>query len=587
MLFDSRFPRFAIWFNGAIARSALLVAAVIGVAAVVGLGTACSGGEIPPPFTEAALGATSDDLPPLDGPERDAANLEIIVFTSPAPSLPGQPRFGGTLRVAWTGPVIRLDPVTTSFFTIASEYHSAAIGSHIFESLFRWNEDGKTEPVLVEDWSISSDGLSYTLNLREGLKFHDASPLTSEDVRMSLDRWKSTGSTQAGIVRKFAASRWLQTPDESTIIATFQESLPSFIDLLGQPYLTPYVMPRGQALRQPRRTVNEIIGTGPYAEAGWKFGESVTVERYRDYAARPEPTSGYAGEQIAWIDKISWVEINDPALQVAALQAGTVDVIDGADLSAYGNLQDDPAINVLLGRPGNRSVVYLNPAAAPFGDVRARLAAQAAIDVQTAMAGMGDPEMWATCAAVYWCDGPLDVRDGGELYGGDLASAAGLLADSDYDGESVVVLGPADMGWTAPLVPAVADALRAAGFTVEEVSPGYQTFGGLIQSISNYSAIVGWYGHWGGGSPLTDPTISSSNRFVVEDDGLIELRNSYALETSESERLAIVRQINRLRYEHATTVLLGTFDHMLPTTNDLKGVGLFALPYYGNAWLER
>ena len=120
----------------------MTVTLMFGVLGVLGL--ACSGGEVTSPFTAASLGATSDDLPPLSGPDVDRDDLEIIVFTSPTPALPGQPRFGGTLRVAWTGPVIRLDPVTTNFFTIASEYHSAAVGSHVFESLFRWNERGSS-----------------------------------------------------------------------------------------------------------------------------------------------------------------------------------------------------------------------------------------------------------------------------------------------------------------------------------------------------------------------------------------------------------------------------------------------------------
>lgn len=556
--------------------------------AIAMLGIACSGGEVPPPFTAEELGASSDDLPSLRGPDGDATDLEIIVFTSPSPAVAGQARFGGTLRVAWTGPVWRLDPVTTNFFTVASEYHSAAVGSHIFESLFRSTADGAVEPVLVDTWSTSPDGLTYTFNLRPGLTFHDSSPLTSDDVRLSLDRWKGTGSTQAAIVRKFAPSRWLQIPNDETVIVTLQEPLPSFIDLLGQPQLTPYVMPRTHALREPRRTVKDVIGTGPYALAGWKQGESVTVERFRDYAARTEPTNGFAGEQVAWIDRITWVDVNDPALQTTSLLTGTVDVIDGADLSAYGRFSDDPSVDVLLGRPGLRSVAYLNPASETFLDVRARLAAQAAIDVEAVMSALGDPELWSLCAAVYWCGTELDVRDGGELYGGgDVARARELLGEADYDGETVIVLGPGDTAWTSPLVPVVVDGLRAAGFLVEEVAPDFQTYGGLIQTSSNYQVLIGWYGHWAGGSPLTDPTISTSSRFVGEDDDLFDLRSRYALETDPSKRLEIVREINRLRFERATAVMLGTFDYMLPVTSGLKGLDLFGFPYYANAWLER
>ncbi len=565
-----------------------LVASGAVALAAFALAIACSQQPVSPPFSPDDFGATSEDLPPLAGPDRDGIELEIIVFTSPTPAPPGEPRFGGSLRVAWTGPVIRLDPVITDFYTFASEYHSASVGSHLFESLFRWDENGAAQPSLVENWSMSADGLQFSFSLRRGITFHDSSPVTSEDARLSLDRWKSTGSTQASLVRKFTPSSWLQTPDENTLVASLQQPLPSFIDLLSQPNLTPYVMPRTHALRQPRRSVKELVGTGPYAFTAWRPGESVTVERFRDYVARPEPASGYSGEQTAWIEHISWVDINDPDLQIAALLAGDVDVVDGADLSAYGRLSDEPSIRVLRGLPGNRSLVYLSPASSVFREPRARLAAQAAIDVAAAMGAMGDSELWSLCPAVYWCDGPLDVRDGEDLYGGSGPGRAGdLLAGSNYGGETVIVLGASDFAWTAPLVQVVADALRSAGFEVESTATDYLTYGGLLRRTGNYTALIGWYGHWGGGSPLTDPTLGSAGRLVAEHEQLIELRNRYALEPDSARRLEIVRDINRLRFELATSVLLGTFDHILPTTRDLKGVGLFALPYYANAWLER
>ena len=565
----------------------LALSAALATAAFA-LAIACSEAAAPPPFSPQDLGAASEDLPPLTGPDRDGAQLEIIVFTSPSPAPPGEPRFGGSLKVAWTGPVIRLDPVTTEFYSFASEYHSASVGSHLFESLFRWDENGTSQPSLVDTWSMSTDGLQFSFSLRRGITFHDSSPVTSEDVRLSLDRWKRTGSTQASLVRKFTPNSWLETPDKGTLVASLQEPLPSFIDLLSQPYLTPYVMPRAHAFRQARRSVKDLVGTGPYSFTDWRPGESVTIERFRDYVARPEPASGYSGEQTAWIERITWVDINDPGLQIAALLAGDVDVVDGADLSAYRRLSDDPSIRLLRGLPGNRSLVYLNPASSVFQNPQARLAAQAAIDVVAAMEAMGDSKLWSLCPAVYWCDGPLDVRDGEDFYGGAGSGRAGdLLAGSGYGGETVIVLGASDFAWTAPLVPVVADALRSAGFTVEPMATDYLTYGGLLRRSDNYTALIGWYGHWAGGSPLTDPTLNSTGRLVVEHEELIELRNRYALEPDSARRLEIVRDINRLRFELATSVLLGTFDHILPATKDLKGVGLFALPYYANAWLER
>ena len=550
---------------------------------------ACSDTAPPlPPFEPEELGPSSEDLPALTGPERGAVELEIVIYTSPTPAAPGQPRYGGELRVAWTGPVIRLDPVTTDFWTTASEYHSAAVGSHLFESLFRWDESGIATPSLIDAWSVSADGLRYTFSLREGLNFHDASPVTSNDLRLSLDRWRGTGSTQSSIVRKFAPSFWLEPDGDLTLIASLQQPLPSFIDLLSAPYMSPYVMPASQALREPRETVKDLVGTGPYAFAGWRPGERVEIERYREYSPHPGATSGYTGGQIAWIDRIVWANVPGADTQTAALLSSTVDVIDGVDLSAFGTLSDDPQIQLLRREPGLRSVAYLNPASPIFLEEGTRLAAQAAIDVEAAMTALGDPELWELCPAVYWCGGELDVRDGEELYGGaGPERGRALLSDSGYEGQTVVVLGASDSAWTAPLVGPVADDLEAAGFSVERLSTDYLTFGGLLRRSGNYQVLIGWYGHWSGGSPLTDPTLSTSSRFVAEYLELVELRNRFALEIDADARLAIAREINRLRFERATAVLLGTFEHVLPVTADLQGVSLFALPHYTNAWLER
>ncbi|MCH7521846.1 MAG: ABC transporter substrate-binding protein, partial [Candidatus Marinimicrobia bacterium] len=77
--------------------------------------------------------------------------------------------------------------------------------------------------------------------------------------------------------------------------------------------------------------------------------------------------------------------------------------------------------------------------------------------MEAAMGAMGDPDLWSLCPAIYWCGTPLDVRDGGESYGGgDLDRARALLADSGYDGETIILLGPLDHAWTGPLITPVA-----------------------------------------------------------------------------------------------------------------------------------
>ena len=88
-----------------------------------------------------------------------------------------------TLIIAQGTDAVSLDPheVTDS--------PSATVTSHIYETLFELTEDGEIVPLLAESYELSEDGLTLSLNIREGVTFHDGTPLTAEVVKGSLDRF--------------------------------------------------------------------------------------------------------------------------------------------------------------------------------------------------------------------------------------------------------------------------------------------------------------------------------------------------------------------------------------------------------------
>ncbi|MBM3945545.1 MAG: hypothetical protein FJ317_08690 [SAR202 cluster bacterium] len=204
------------------------------------------------------------------------------------------------------------------------------------------------------------------------------------------------------------------------------------------------------------------------------------------------------------------------------------------------------------------------------------------------MSAVADTDLWSLCPAVYWCGTPLDVRDGEEFYDqGDVEKGRALLASSGYDGEVVVLISPNNVAWVAALGDELGNVMESIGLTVERPYADFLIFSGMLSRTELYDAFPVWYGYWNGGTPLNDQALSLGNRFVAHDDDLANLQEAYASETDTAKRLGIVRDISRRRLEEAGMILLGTFPHMLPVASGLKGVQLSALPYYGNAWLER
>ena len=92
---------------------------------------------------------------------------------------------------------IQLEPPHLDPTSAAAGAIDSVLYSNVFEGLTRFGPDGSVNPGLAESWIISNDGLTYTFKLRTGVKFHDGSDMTAEDVVFSLNRTQGEESTNA------------------------------------------------------------------------------------------------------------------------------------------------------------------------------------------------------------------------------------------------------------------------------------------------------------------------------------------------------------------------------------------------------
>jgi len=523
---------------------------------------------------------------------------EKILVATPTPDVGTTgPIFGGDLRIVSQGSISTLDPVFSLFYVVN------AVATQIYEGLYGWDGNLEAQPRVAESFSTNADGTIYTFTLRSGIKFHDGTTLTSNDVIASINRWRDAGTPAAGIVRRFTDDDAIQAIDDLSFRWVFDEPLGAVIFILGIPHGLMPMMPASEANTPFTEPVPGNVGTGAYKFVEWLQGDKVVLERFTDFSARSEASTpgAYAGENIAYLDSITFLEIPDEETKIAGLQTGEWDVVDGAAFDFFAGLTQDPDLGVALYKPGNRSNVYLNPQIPPFSYLKGRQALMTGIDIEDFMFALGPNDLWITCPALYYCGTPLETDIGHrfdvELSDGttqtigydvnNMALAQQLLNESDYAGETAVILNPTDYGTITPLGPVLKSVMQEIGYAVEMPALDWATVTSMFGNTDSYSLATDWYSHWCCGNPIQDHLISGTLDFIIRDEDLINLQLEFVRETDAGKRFEIVEEIQQQRWQKVTSLSLGQFFPIVPHTNDLKGFEVKAIPFYINTWLER
>ena len=521
--------------------------------------------------------------------------VEKILVATPTPPPAGQPVSGGDLRVILQASISALDPVFSFFAVVGS------VASHFYENLFGWDANLEPQPRGVESWSTSSDGLTTTFTLREGMLFHNDTAFEAGDAVASIDRWLQSGAPATSLTRRFTDS--VDVVDSSTFTWSMTEPFGPLLAVLAVPHPIMPMMPEEVAGTTPFSVaVEDRTGTAVYKFGTWRVGNRIVLERFDDYVSRSEPSSpgAYSGENIAYHDRIIFLEIPDEETKIAGLETGEWEVVDNAGFDFFTRLTDNPDIVVPLYKPGKRSNMYLNPQIPPFSDKLARQAIQTAINVEDFMFALGDPALWITCPAVYWCGTPLETDAGASFdvetsqgtrtigYNvNDMETAKILLGDSDYAGETTVILNPTDYGTITPIGHVAQPVFEELGLNVEMPALDWATITTMFGNTGTWSSASDWYEHYAVGNPITDHQIGGTIDFIIKDEELINLQLAYARESDPAEASKIVDQLNAARLEKVTSLLLGQWFPISPTTVNLKNFEVKAVNYYVNTWLER
>ncbi|SDM71869.1 peptide/nickel transport system substrate-binding protein [Oryzisolibacter propanilivorax] len=253
-----------------------------------------------------------------------------------------------------------LDPTMAAAAAVGEVVHY-----NVLEGLTRIEESGRVVPLLADSWRQGRDGLSYVFRLREGMRFHDGSPLDAQAVRFSFERAQAPGSTNKSRRALFDNIAAIATPDAHTVALTLHHPDVDLPFRLGEgPAVIVHPASAGQLAHAP-------VGTGPYRVAQWLRGHSIRLER----APHARAGASQARPDGAWFRFMS-----DPQQRDEALRSGDIDLFFQFATNTARRFQDDVRYQMLLGESGGKGMLALNHRRAPLGDVRVRRAITHAID---------------------------------------------------------------------------------------------------------------------------------------------------------------------------------------------------------------
>ncbi len=320
--------------------------------------------------------------------------------------------------------------------------------ANVFEGLTRIGSGGEVLPALAESWEISEDGKTYTFHLHEGVKFHDGTDLTAEDVVFSLDRARADDSTNAQKAL-FAAIDGVEAVDATTVKVTLKNPQGSFL----------YNMGWGDAVIVAPESADgnkeNPVGTGPFKFANWAKGSSITIEKNPDYW----------GDPVA-LDKAEFRIIPDAAAAIPALLSGDVQAFANMPAGdALPQIESDPRFEVVIGATEGETILSTNNKQPPFDQLKVRQAIAHALNREEIIAGT--PPGLGTPIGTHFSPGNAAYLDLTGTYPYDPAKAKELLAEAGFpDGfDATIKLPPPAYARDGGQI--VASQLRDVGINLE------------------------------------------------------------------------------------------------------------------------
>jgi peptide/nickel transport system substrate-binding protein len=368
------------------------------------------------------------------------------------------------LRFVPASDLASVDPVWTTA-DITRNYSLA-----VFDTLYGTDVKFNIQPQMVAGHVVENDGRLWRLTLRDGLKFHDGTPVLARDCVATIRRYSVRDPLGAVLA---ARTEELSVPSDKVI--EFRLSRPFALLPMALARYTSAIMPERLAATDPMKQIPEVIGSGPFRfKADERVpGARVVFVRNPDYVPRPDGVPSFtAGPKMVHFDRVEWTVMPDPATAEAALMNNEIDWWENPTIDLVGTIRRNPKLTVrVIDVTGEIGCLRFNHLYPPFDNVEIRRIVLRAIrqrDVMEAVAG-AEPSLIKTDIGVFFPATPYASDVGVEVTRGDADSEKlkRELIAAGYKGERVVVLGATTNPAIFAEAEVASDVLQRIGFNVD------------------------------------------------------------------------------------------------------------------------
>ena len=484
------------------------------------------------------------------------------------------PKHGGTLRVVLGIDADTLDPAAQTTVT------TSQIVDMMTETLVTIDEKGALKPLLATKWEQSSDGLSWTFTLRQGVRFSDGTPFNAQAVKTSIDRLISPTTFKAlpSVLGGKGGIQKIDVLDDMHIKFTLGSKLAPFVSAMTQTaaaILSPASLT--QAPNKPE-VVTQPVGTGPYTFKERVAGDHITLTANKDYWG----TKPNYDTQIMKV-------VPEGASREALIKSGGADVIALPPANDIPALQSDPNLKVVMG-PSDRTIQIVinttdqNQPLLQKPEVRQAL--NYAVDkdaiIKSVMFGAATPLSGPMASTLFgYC------QTGSYKY--DAAKAKSMLQAAGASGMSVKLVSPTGRYvQDIQVANAVAGYLRDAGLKVD--GPGTADWPTYVATYANVPPaqaktdlhLLGWAPAYLDAqqqfeqfySPRTPPAgLESSYYKNPQVDALIEQGNTG---TDSAQRQKAYCDAAKMVWNDAPWIFL--YNQKYPFVTTAKVTGVTGLP---------
>ncbi|WP_435157194.1 ABC transporter substrate-binding protein [Haladaptatus sp. DFWS20] len=443
---------------------------------------------------------------------------------------PSENQRGGRLSAGWfTGSIDVLDP---PFISVGQYFQVAA---NVFNGLVTLNKDLTIRGDLAKDWEVADDGTKFTFNLRKGVKFHDGSDFTAEDVKYTINR---TISEEAPAASKLESLKPMDedgvvVKDDHTVELTFSEPMaPALIYLTRGPGRAATIVCK-EAIEKMGAEQYKVkpVGTGPFKVTKHEIGSGVTLDAFEDYFETDSE-----GNALPYLDGIDIKPIPEPATLVNALRSGDIDFANLVPLQNVKKVEQANGVEKLDAPGINWYGFAMNQRREPFGSRKARMGIAKSIDneayVNAAYFGNALPDTGPINKATNWVwrdDKPTDQQY-------DPEAGKKLIKEAGAEGASFHILTTQSSLRGAK---AMRQQLNKAGFDVSIEQVTSSTYWERYEKGDYDTTISGSVGD-------PDPDQSLWNFYRKPDDGgvwnWVNFKDDTANELLMKQRTALERE---------------------------------------------